>query len=461
MTVEVVILAAGQGTRMRSARPKVLHEVGGRPMLAHVIDAARALEPAAIKVVVGHGAESVRRAQAAEDVTFVAQAEQLGTGHAVRCAGPEFGHSDWVVVLNADVPLLRGETLSDWLTALTASQADVGILTAHPDDPAGYGRILRDGGGHVAGIREEKDASPEERAIGEVFTGIIAVRGERLGPWLANLSADNAQGEYYVTDVVGMAAASGGVHAHRVADPAEVQGVNNRRHLAAVEAAYQRRVMATLMDAGVTLRDPARTAVYGAVQPAPDVTVDPGCQFEGEVVLAEGARIGPNCVLRDCRLGAGAVIEANSHLEGAVVGEGATVGPYARLRSGTVLEAGARVGNFVETKNAHLHPGVKANHLSYVGDAEVGAGANLGAGTITCNYDGHAKHRTTIGAGAFIGSAVQLVAPVSVGEGATIGAGSTITKDAPAHALTLTRAKAITRHDWKRPEQRANEGANE
>jgi len=461
MKVEVVILAAGQGTRMRSRLPKVLHQVGGRPMLGHVVTAARELEPTAIRVVVGHGSEAVREAFADPGLTFVEQREQLGTGDAVRCAGTDFSGSDWVLVLNADVPLLRGATLGSWLHALADSGADVGILTAHPDDPAGYGRILRDEKGHVAGIREEKDASGEERTIGEVFTGIIAVRGPRLGPWLERLTADNAQGEYYVTDVVGMAAAEGGVHAHRVADPAEVQGVNNRVHLAAVEAAYQRRVAESLMAAGVTLRDPGRTAVYGEIHPAPDVVVDPDCQFEGEVALGEGARIGPGCVLRDCRVEAGAVIEAYSHIDGAVVGEGATVGPFARLRSGTVLEAGAKVGNFVETKKAHLHQGVKANHLSYVGDAEVGAGANLGAGTITCNYDGHQKHGTTIGAGAFIGSAVQLVAPVTVGEGATIGAGSTISKDAPAHALTLTRVKQTTYHDWLRPEQREQEGADD
>jgi len=457
MKVEVVILAAGQGTRMRSSLPKVLHEVGGRPMLAHVVEAARALAPAAIRVVVGHGAEAVRDRLGAEDVVFVEQPEQLGTGDAVRRAGPGFGQADWVVVLNADVPLLRGETLSDWLTALSGGEAEVGILTSHPQDPAGYGRVLRDDQGRVAGIREEKDATAEERAIGEAFTGIIAVRGPRLGPWLQGLTADNAQGEYYVTDVVAMAAAEGGVRGHRVPDPDEVRGVNDRSQLAAVEAAFQRRSAEALMAAGVTLRDPARTAVYGRVEPARDVVIDPGCQFEGEVVLGEGARVGPGCVLRDCRVAAGAVIEAYSHIDGAVVGPGASVGPFARLRTGTVLDDGARVGNFVETKNAHLHPGVKANHLSYVGDAEVGAGANLGAGTITCNYDGHRKHRTVIGAGAFIGSAVQLVAPVTVGEGATIGAGSTITRDAPAHALTLTRVKPVTRHDWKRPEEREPE----
>ena len=429
-------------------------------MLGHVIDAAKTLEPEAVKVVVGNGSELVREAFEPAKVTFVDQPQQLGTGDAVRCAGPDFAHADWVVVLNADVPLLRGATLRGWLAALSDSSADVGILTASPPDPTGYGRILRDGSGAVAGIREEKDATSEERAIGEVFTGIIAVRGFRLGPWLAQLTADNAQGEYYVTDLVGMAAAESGVHAHRVSEATEVQGVNNRTHLAAVEAAFQRRVAEDLMTAGVTLRDPDRTAFYGRVEPARDVVVDPDCQFEGEVVLGEGARIGPGCLLRNCRVGAEAVVEAYSHIDGAVVGYGAAVGPFARLRSGTTLEEGAKVGNFVETKNAHLDKGVKANHLSYVGDAEVGTGANLGAGTITCNYDGHRKHATTIGAGAFIGSAVQLVAPVTVGEGATIGAGSTITKDAPAHALTLSRAKAVTRHDWKRPEQRGEEEPN-
>ncbi|MEF8792308.1 bifunctional UDP-N-acetylglucosamine diphosphorylase/glucosamine-1-phosphate N-acetyltransferase GlmU [Thiohalorhabdus sp.] len=457
MTVEVVILAAGQGTRMRSSLPKVLHQVGGRSMLSHIIDAARTLEPATIRVVVGHGAEAVRASLGAPEVTLVDQPEQLGTGDAVRRAGPGFGQADWVVVLNADVPLLRGTTLRKWVADLSETSADVGILTAHPADPTGYGRILRDEVGGVAGIREEKDATPEERAIGEVFTGIIAVRGPRLGPWLDQLTADNAQGEYYVTDVVGIAAVEGGVHAHGVADATEVQGINDRIHLAAAEAAYQRRVAVDLMAAGVTLRDPERTAVYGRVEPAPDVVVDPDCQFEGDVVLGEGVHIGPGCLLRNCRLKAGAVVEARSHIDGAVVGEGATVGPFARLRSGTVLEEGAKVGNFVETKNAHLHYGVKANHLSYVGDAEVGAGANLGAGTITCNFDGHRKHGTSIGAGAFIGSAVQLVAPITVGEGATIGAGSTITKHAPAHALTLSRARAVTRYDWKRPEQRGPE----
>ncbi len=455
MRVEVVVLAAGQGNRMRSRLPKVLHAVGGRPMLAHVLDAARALEPAALRVVVGVGAEAVREAMVAADVTFADQPEQRGTGNAVACAGRDFAEVDWVVVLNGDVPLLRGETLRGWLDGLAASGADVGILTAHPDDPTGYGRVLRDGDGRVTGIREEKDAGPEEREIGEVFTGTLAVRGPRLGPWLAGLTADNAQGEYYVTDVVAFAAAEGGVHAHRVPDPTEVQGINTRVHLAAAEAAWQERARHALMEAGVTLRDPARTLVLGTVHPAPDVAVDPGVQFEGEVILAPDVRIGPGCVLRDCRLGEGAVVRAYSHIDGAEVGPGASVGPFARLRAGTVLERGARVGNFVETKQARLHEGVKANHLSYVGDAEVGAGANLGAGTITCNYDGHRKHRTQIGPGAFIGSAVQLVAPVTVGEEATIGAGSTITRDAPAHALTLCRSKQVSRHDWKRPEERA------
>lgn len=457
MRTEVVVLAAGQGTRMRSSRPKVLHEVGGRPMLGHVLDAARALEPGRLTVVIGHGADQVQKALDAGDVTWAHQEQQLGTGHAVAQAGTDFSDADWVVALNGDVPLLRGETLQQWLAELAASEAAVGILTATPADPSGYGRILRDDSGTVVGIREEKDASDHERAIGEVFTGTVAVRGDRLGPWLQALSADNAQGEYYITDVIAMAAAEGGVHAHRIADSGEVLGINNRSHLAAAEAVYQDRERERLMTEGVTLRDPKRTQLSGTVHAAPDVTVEPGCHFAGEVVLAEDVTIGPHCYLADVTLEAGAEIAAHSHLEGAHVGAGARVGPYARLRSGTVLEAEAKVGNFVETKNAHLGAGAKANHLTYVGDAEVGAEANLGAGTITCNYDGHAKHGTRIGARAFIGSAVQLVAPVTVGEGATVGAGSTITKDVPAGALAVSRARQTVREDWVRPEDRQGE----
>lgn len=457
MRTEVVILAAGQGTRMRSSRPKVLHEVGGRPMLAHVLDAARSLTPARLAVVVGHGANQVRSSLDAADVEWAHQAEQLGTGHAVAQAGTDFSAADWVVALNGDVPLLRGETLQAWLDELAASPANVGILTATPPDPSGYGRILRDDAGTVVGIREEKDASPAERAIGEVFTGTVAVRGDRLGPWLQALSADNAQGEYYITDVIAMAAADGGVHAHRIADSGEVLGINNRAHLAAAEAVFQERERERLMAEGVTLRDPARTQFSGTVHAAPDVTVEPGCHFAGEVVLAEGVTIGPHCYLADVTLEADAEIAAHSHLEGARVGAGARVGPYARLRSGTELGPEVRIGNFVETKNARFGTGAKANHLSYVGDAEVGAGANLGAGTITCNYDGHAKHGTVIGAGSFIGSAVQLVAPVTVGEGATVGAGSTITKDVPDNALGVSRVRQTVRQDWVRPENRQGE----
>ncbi len=454
MDLEVVVLAAGAGTRMRSHWPKVLHTLGGRPILAHVLEAAQALEPSAIRVVIGHGAESVREAFAYAPVAFVEQPEQVGTGDAVRRAGPDFARSDWVMVLNGDVPLLCGETLQRWWGSLGESRAGLVLLTAHLDDPSGYGRILRESAGGIAGIREEKDASAAERGIGEVFTGILAARGPRLGPWLERLSDDNAQGEYYLTDIVAMAADEAGVAGFPLPDPAEALGINDRAQLAVAEAAFQRRAAQALMAGGVTLRDPARTAVYGTVHPAPDAVVDPGCQFEGEVELAEDVHIGPGCYLRDTRLGSGARIHGHSHLDGADVGPGAEVGPFARLRGESVLEEGARVGNFVETKKARLGKGVKANHLTYVGDAEVGPGANLGAGTITCNYDGHRKHKTTIGAGAFIGSAVQLVAPVTVGEGATIGAGSTISRDAPAHALTVCRSRQFTRSDWKRPEDR-------
>ncbi len=457
MNCEVVVLAAGQGTRMRSRYPKVLHRIGGRPLLAHVLEAAEALQPAAIWVVIGYGGEAVRKAFPHQNVHFVEQPEQKGTGDAVRHVGSALKEVDWVIILNGDVPLLRGETLCRWGKDLTETDAGAAMLTAIPEDPAGYGRILRDGDGQVIGIREEKDTSPEERAIGEVFIGPLAVRGPQLGPWLEHLSADNSQGEYYITDIVALAAAEGGIDGFRVSDPSEGIGVNDRAQLAAAEATYQHRATQALMAGGVTLRDPGRTVIYGTVHPAPDAVVDPGCQFEGEVVLAEDVRIGPGCILRDTHLGEGARIHANSHLDGATVGPGAEVGPFARLRKGTTLERDARIGNFVETKKAYLGPGVKANHLSYVGDAEIGSGANLGAGTITCNYDGYRKHQTIIGAGAFIGSAVQLVAPITVGKGATVGAGSTITRDAPPHALTVSRSQQTTRYQWRRPEERAKD----
>ena len=457
MQVQTVILAAGKGTRMVSRYPKVLHEVGGRPMLAHVLEAAQAQAPEAITIVVGYGADQVEEAFARTEARFVRQEVQKGTGHAVACAGPDFAGAEWVVVLNGDVPLLRGQTLSDWLADMEGTSTEVGILTARPPDPTGYGRVLRNTKGCVTGIREEKDAAPEELGIPEVFTGILAVRRERLAQFLTEMDADNAQGEYYITDVVEAAASEAGVHAHCLADPGEVQGVNDRTQLAAAEAIYQRRQAKALMDGGVTLRAPERTTLLGSIQPGPDTVIEPDCHLEGEVALGEAVHIGPGCFLRDCRLESEAVIEAHSHIDGAQVGPGARVGPFARLRTGTRLAAKAQVGNFVETKNAHLAEGVKANHLSYVGDAEVGPEANLGAGTITCNYDGHAKHSTQIGAGAFIGSAVQLVAPVRIGEKATIGSGSTITKDAPDGALTLARSKQITKHDWRRPEDRKGE----
>lgn len=457
MQVHAILLAAGKGTRMVSRYPKVLHEVGGRPMLAHVVAAAEALRPQEITAVVGFGAEKVAEALTGTSTRIAHQGEQLGTGHAVACAGPNFDAADWVVVLNGDVPLLRGQTLREWMADLEETTADVGILTARPEDPTGYGRIRRDQQGNVLGVREEKDASAQEKAIQEVFTGILAVRGNCMGDYLASLDAENAQGEYYITDVVASAVSQGGVHTYCLADPEEVQGINDRSQLAAAEAVYQRRQAEALMAGGVTLRAPSRTTILGTVHPGPDTVIEPDCHFEGEVNLGEEVHIGPGCYLRDCRIERGTVIEAYSHITGAWIGSEARVGPFARLREGTELARQAKVGNFVETKNAHLDEGVKANHLSYVGDAEVGSGANLGAGTITCNYDGHAKHHTQIGAEAFIGSAVQLVAPVRIGEKATIGAGSTITKDAPDGALTLARSKQFTKHGWRRPEDRAGE----
>ncbi len=478
MDLAIVILAAGQGKRMRSHLPKVLHPIGGRPMLTHVLDAAKALAPRAIQVVVGHGAAEVQATITDPVVEWVTQPEQLGTGHAVQCALPYLRRSGWVLILNGDVPLVRTETLQAWLNGLAiAGRRDEGpnqalekwgeetgqmrgpslsLLTTHLNDPKGYGRILRGPHREVRGIREESDTAPHERAIAEVFTGTLVARRVALEQWLDQLDTDNTQGELYLTDIVGSAAAEGGggVATYTVADSDEVRGVNDRIQLAAVEALYQERVRQDLMKAGATLLDPARTALYGCVTVQPDVTIHPNCQFEGEVILESGVTVGPNCFLKDCHLGTEARIKGFSYIEGARIGSRTEIGPYAHLRSGTVLDPESQVGNFVEIKKSHLGSGVKANHLSYIGDTEIGARTNIGAGTITCNYDGWTKHRTVIGEEAFIGSATQLVAPVTVGDRATIGAGSTITHDAPANALTLGRAKQATRYDWKRPKER-------
>jgi len=435
---------------MRSALPKVLHRVAGRAMLAHVIDAAEQLAPARVHVVHGHGGEQVRAALDARDVTWVEQSAQLGTGHAVEQAMPGVPDDATVLVLYGDVPLLRPETARG---AVAAAGGDgLALVTVVLDDPTGYGRIVRAADGSVAAIVEHGDASAEQRAIREGNTGILAAGARALRRWLADLDRDNAQGELYLTDVVGKAVAEGVPVAAVAAErPEEVLGVNDRVQLAAVERLYQRREVERLMRDGASLADPARVDVRGRVQVGQDVWLDVNVVLEGDVSLADGARVGPNALLRDCTIGAGAEILANSLVDGADVGPGARVGPFARLRPGTRLADGVHVGNFVEVKNSTLGRGSKANHLTYLGDADIGCGVNVGAGTITCNYDGANKHRTVIGDRAFIGSGVELVAPVTVHADATIGAGSTISKDAPAGQLTLSRSRQSTVAGWRRP----------
>ena len=449
MSLDIVILAAGQGTRMRSALPKVLHPVAGKAMLGHVIDTARLLKPQGIHVVIGHGAELVRERLAADDLNFVLQSEQLGTGHAVAQALPTLS-AERVLILYGDVPLIEVETLQRLLQQVSEQQ--LGLLTVNLNDPTGYGRIVRDERGVVKAIVEHKDASAEQRLIREGNTGILAVPGKKLGDWLGRLSNSNAQGEYYLTDVIAMAVADGLVVAtEQAADEMEVLGANDRIQLSQLERHYQYRAARRLMVQGVTLIDPARFDLRGEATVGRDVSIDINVILEGQVVIEDGVQIGPNCVIKNSILRKGAIVKANSHLEGADVGEGADCGPFARLRPGSVLGAKAHVGNFVELKNAKLGEGAKAGHLSYLGDAEIGARSNIGAGTITCNYDGANKFKTVLGEDVFIGSNSDLVAPVTLGDRATTGAGSVITGDVPDNTLAVGRAKQRNIEGWKRP----------
>ncbi|WP_406672087.1 bifunctional UDP-N-acetylglucosamine diphosphorylase/glucosamine-1-phosphate N-acetyltransferase GlmU [Natronospira sp.] len=452
MKLSVVILAAGRGKRMRSRLPKVLQPLGGVPMLGHVLEGCAALNPDQTLVVVGHGGDAVRSAFADEAIVWVEQAEQLGTGHAVDQALPEIPDDHVVLVLYGDVPLVSEATQRRLAEA--AGDA-VAVLTAEMPDPSGYGRILRDQSGAVTGIVEHKDASPEQRKIREINTGLLAAPARQLKDWLARVDADNAQGEYYLTDIIAMAADEGfPVKGIASQVPGEIQGINNRTQLAEAEAILRHRRTEALMADGVTLADPSRVDVRGSLRCGQDVFIDVNTVFEGEVVLGDNVRIGPGCVIRNSCLSAGTVVDAHCVLESMEAGEQARIGPFARLRPGTRLGIGTRIGNFVETKNLSLGERSKINHLSYVGDARVGNDVNVGAGTITCNYDGANKHQTVIEDGAFIGSDTQLVAPVTVGRDATIGAGSTIRKDAPAGELTLSRSKQTTIKGWKRPVKR-------
>jgi bifunctional UDP-N-acetylglucosamine pyrophosphorylase/glucosamine-1-phosphate N-acetyltransferase len=450
--LNIVILAAGKGTRMHSDLPKVLHKIAGGPLLSHVIHCAEQLDPRKIVVVYGFGGEQVPNAIGKAEILWARQAEQHGTGHAVQQAVPMLDEDGVTLILLGDVPLLQPESCQ---TLLKKADQHLALLTVEKPDPTGYGRIVRGYDGHVQAIVEQKDASDEERLIREVNSGIMAMPTARLKQWLTRLSNDNAQGEYYLTDVVAMAVADGiGVVTERAQDEWEVAGINSKRDLADVERVYQKKVAMQLLSSGATLLDPDRLDVRGEIKVGRDVSIDVGCVFEGMVEIRNDVSIGAYCVIKDSVLGAGSVIAPYSHIDGAMVGEHSRIGPYARLRPGTELIAEAHVGNFVEIKNSRVDVGSKINHLSYVGDSTVGKHVNIGAGTITCNYDGVNKHRTVIGDNAFIGSDTQLVAPVTVQAGATIGAGSTITRDAPPHALTLSRAKQVTIAGWKRPEKK-------
>ena len=449
--MNIVILAAGQGKRMHSNLPKVLHPIAGKALAQHVIDTARALVPEKMVVVYGHGGDVVRSTLAADDLAWVRQEPQLGTGHAVAQAVPALGASGQTLVLYGDVPLTRVETLK---RLLHAGKDALSILTVDLANPTGYGRIVRDAVGNVQRIVEEKDATAEEKAIREVNTGIMAIPSARLADWLGRLSNNNAQGEYYLTDIVALAVAEG--LPVRTAQPDgewEVLGVNSKVQLAELERVHQRNIAEAMLVGGVRLADPARIDVRGEVSYGRDVSIDVGCVFEGKVELADAVEVGPYCVLKNVKVGAGSRIAAFCHFEDAVIGPDGVLGPYARLRPGTELGPEVHIGNFVEVKKSIIGAQSKANHLAYIGDAEIGQRVNVGAGTITCNYDGANKHKTIIEDDAFIGSDTQLVAPVTVGRGATLGAGTTLTQNAPPDALTVSRAKQLTLTGWRRPQK--------
>jgi bifunctional UDP-N-acetylglucosamine pyrophosphorylase/glucosamine-1-phosphate N-acetyltransferase len=450
MSLEVIILAAGQGTRMRSELPKVLHPLAGEPLLAHVLNTARSLEPSGIHVVVGHGAERVQETLAAPDINWVLQSEQLGTGHAVLMAMPAVNPEATVLVLYGDVPLLQASTLRQLVADAPA------LLTAELADATGYGRVLRDEFDQLRGVVEHRDASEAERAIREINTGVLAYPASLLNDYLPRVGNANAQGEYYLPDVLAMAVDEGkAVAALRAADPQETLGINDRAQLAEAERFFQRQLAGALLRSGVSIADPGRLDIRGRLHCAADVSIDVNCVFEGEVHLGPGVSVGANCVLRNCRIEAGASIHPMSHIDGATVGPRANIGPFARLRPGTELAADTRVGNFVETKKAVVGAGSKINHLSYVGDAVLGEGVNVGAGTITCNYDGINKHQTTLGDGVFVGSNSTLVAPLSIGDGGFVAAGSTLTREVPGQSLAVARGRQRNIENWQTPRQRA------
>jgi len=455
MKLRVVILAAGKGTRMRSDLPKVLHKVANKPMVEHVIDTARSLKPEAINLIHGHGGEQLQNTIQGDDLTWVEQREQLGTGHAVQQVIPYLKDDEKVVILYGDVPLLTESTLIKLLTATQTTE--LGLLTMTLDDPNGYGRIVRNTDKQVTGIVEQKDANAEQLAIQEVNTGIMIADGAKLKAWLENLSNDNAQKEYYLTDIVAMAAEQGVTIATAQPDATyEVEGANNRQQLAQLERAFQRRQADELMTQGVTLIDPARFDCRGKLTVGNDVTFDINVVIEGDVTIGNNVTVEPNCVIKDATIGDNTVIRANSHIEGAAVAKNCKVGPFARLRPGAELANEAQVGNFVEMKKSRLGKGSKASHLTYLGDAQVGEYANIGAGTITCNYDGVNKFLTEIGDGAFIGSNSSLVAPVKIGNNATVGAGSVVTREVADEELAVARGKQRNISGWQRPQKKGS-----
>lgn len=456
MPLEIVILAAGQGTRMKSELPKVLHTVAGIPLLQHVVETAQKLDPLAIHVVVGHGGDQVREALGQFEINWITQQEQLGTGHAVLQALPALKPDSVVLILYGDVPLTRADTLRALIAKATDGPA---LLTATLQDSSGYGRILRDASGALTGVVEDKDATLEQRAIREINTGLLAAPCSDLSEYLPRVKNENQQSEYYLPDILSLAVAEGRkVASCSTQSELEILGVNDRVQLNQVEREYQRRQAETLMRAGVSIADVARIDIRGTLSCAEDVFIDVNVLFEGDVQLERGVSIGANCVVKNSRIGADTVIHPMSHLEEAQVGDACSVGPYARLRPGTVMAEGARIGNFVETKKANIGAGSKINHLSYIGDCEMGSGVNIGAGTITCNYDGTNKFQTDIGDGVFVGSNSTLVAPLRIDELGFVGAGSTVTKEVAAGELAVGRARQRNISGWDRPDKQKKKG---
>ncbi|RQO69189.1 UDP-N-acetylglucosamine diphosphorylase/glucosamine-1-phosphate N-acetyltransferase [Aquitalea sp. FJL05] len=452
-SLSIVILAAGKGTRMYSAKPKVLHPIGGAPMLARVIATARTLKPTRLVVVYGFGGEQVRQVIKDEDIIWAEQAEQLGTGHALKMALSALPQDGKTLVLYGDVPLTRSETLQQLIAAAGDGMA---VLTDILDDATGYGRMLRDADGKLKAIVEHKDCTPEQLAIREINTGMMVLPNRHLGDWLHALRNGNAQGEYYLTDVLELAVAAGiSVESASVSASWEAAGVNNKLQLAELERILQQNQARALLTAGVTLADPGRIDIRGTLQHGRDVSIDVNCVFEGVVELGDNVEIGANCILKNVSVAAGSRIAAFSHLEDAVVGADCRLGPYARLRPGAVLADEVHIGNFVEVKKSSIGLGSKVNHLTYIGDAEIGSKVNVGAGSVTCNYDGVNKFKTVIGDNVFVGSGTLMVAPVTLESGATVGAGSVISRTAPADALTVARARQVTIAGWKRPQKKS------